>query len=92
MPVKSEVFTLSDTTATQIVEPDNMGQEVHLHNMTKSSNEYVHIGPSTVTTANSIHIDPGQNLHLELRPGDDLWAVSDPDGLEIGVMTITKRD
>jgi len=92
MPVKSEVFTLSDTTATQIVEPDNMGQEVHLHNMTKSSNEYVHIGPSTVTTANSIHIDPGQNLHLELRPGDDLWAVSDPDGLEVGVLTINKRD
>jgi len=92
MPVKSSVFTLSNVTATQIVEPDNMGQEVHIHNMTKSSNEYVHVGASNVTTTNSIHIDPGEDLHLELRPGDDLWAVSDPSGLEVGVLTITKRD
>jgi len=92
MPVNSEVFTLSDTTATQIVAPDNMPQEVRLHNMTKSSNEYVHVGPSTVTTTNSIHIDSGDTLSIELRPNDDLWAVSDPDGLEIGVLTITKRD
>ena len=92
MPVRSEVFTLSDTTATQIAGPHTMGQEVHLHNMSKSSNNYVHVGASDVTIANSIHIDPGQNLHLELRPGDDLWAVSDPDGLEVGVLTIVKRD
>jgi len=92
MPVTSAVFTLSDTTATQIVGPDNMPQEVRLHNMTKSSNEYVFIGPSTVTTTNSIHIDPGDDFSIELRPGDDLWAVSDPDGLEIGVLTVTKRD
>ena len=92
MPVTSAVFTLSDTTATQIVGPDNMPQAVRLHNMTKSSNEYVHVGPSTVTTTNSIHIDPGDNLSIELRPGDDLWGVSDPDGLDVGVLVVTKRD
>lgn len=92
MPVTSSVFTLSDTTATQIVAPDNMIQRVTLHNMTKSSNEYVHIGPSTVTTTNSIHIDPGGTLQIELRPQDDLWAVSNPDGLDVGVLTVTKRD
>ena len=92
MPVKSSQFTLSNVTPVQIVEPDNMGQEVHLHNMTKSSNEYVFVGTSDVTTTNAIHIDPGEDLHLELRPGDDLWAVSNPDGLIVGVLTITKRD
>jgi len=92
MPVTSSQFTLSDTTATQIVEPDNMPQMVYMHNMTKSSNEYIFVGPSSVGTANAIHIDPGEDLHVELRPGDDLWAVSDPDGLEIGVLTVTKRD
>ena len=92
MPVNSAQFTLSDTTATQIVQPDNMGQEVHLHNMTKSSNEYIFVGPASVGTANAIHIDPGDDLHVELRPGDDLWAVSNPDGLVVGVMTVTKRD
>ena len=92
MPVTSSLFTLSNVTATQIVEPDNMPQMVHIHNMTKSSNEYVHVGPSTVTTTNSIHIDPGKDLSIELRPGDDLWAVSNPNGLEVGVLTVTKRD
>ena len=92
MPVTSAVFTLSNVTATQIVEPDNMIQEVHLHNMTKSSNEYVHVGPSTVTTLNSIHIDPGKDMTIDLRPGDDLWAVSNPNGLDIGVLVVKKRD
>lgn len=92
MPVTSAVFTLSNTTATQIVEPDNMSQEVRLHNMTKSSNAYIFIGPSTVTTTNSIHIDPGDDFQIELKPGDDLWAVSDPDGLVVGVLTVRKRD
>jgi len=92
MPIDSSVFTLSSATATQIVQPDNMPQHVHIHNMTKSSNEYVHVGPSTVTINNSIHIDPGQNLQLILMPNDDLWAVSDPNGLEVGVLTITKED
>ena len=92
MPVTSSLFTLSNVTATQIVEPDNMPQMVYIHNMTKSSNEYIFVGPSTVTTTNSIHIDPGDNLNIELRPGDDLWAVSDPNGLEVGVLVVTKRD
>ena len=92
MPINSLVFTLSSAVATQIVQPDNMPQHVHLHNMTKSSNEYVHVGPSTVTINNSIHIDPGQDLQLVLMPNDDLWAVSDPNGLEVGVLVITKED
>jgi len=92
MPVKSSVFTLSDTTPTQIVGPDNMIQQVTLHNMTKSSNEYIFIGPETVTTTNAIHIDPGETMQLQLRPNDDLWAVSDPDGLVVGVLVVTKRD
>jgi len=92
MPISSSQFTLSATEATQIVAPDNMIQRVHLHNMTKSSNEYIFVGPSTVTTTNAIHIDPGKDLEIELRPGDDLWAVSDADGLVVGVLVVTKRD
>lgn len=92
MPVQSSVYTLGGTVATRVVVPDNMPQQVILHNMTKSSNEYIHIGPSTVTTANSIHIDPGQTIDLVLGPLDDLWAVSDPGGLELGVLTIQKLD
>jgi len=90
MPINSSVFTLSDTTATKVVGFDSMEQEVHLHNMTKSSNEYIFLGGSDVTTTNSIHIDPGESITLHLGPSDELFAVSDPDGLVLGVMTITQ--
>lgn len=89
--ITSSVFTLSDTTATKVVAASTLPQEVHLHNMTKSSNEYVHIGKADVTTTNSIHIDPGESITLQLMPNDDLYAVSDPDGLVIGVLTIRQN-
>jgi len=93
MPITSELYTLSDTTATQIVPPDNMPHRVILHNMTKSSNEYIHIGPdNTVGTANAIHIDPGQTIYVDMDPEDELWAVSDPDGLVVGVLNTTRAD
>jgi hypothetical protein len=65
-----------------------MGQEVHLHNMTKSSNNYIHLGPSNITLTNSIHIDPGESITLTLGPGDDLYAFSDPDGLDLGILAV----
>jgi hypothetical protein len=86
--LSSSVFTLSNTTPTLIVSKSVNPQEVTLHNMTKSSNEYIHIGPSTVTTTNSIHIDPGETLTINLASNDDLWAVSDPSGLVVGVLAI----
>ena len=88
MPVTSAVFTLSDTTATQIVAPDNMPQEVRLHNMTKSSNEYIHLGNADMTLTNSIHIDPGETVEYLIPAGDTLHAMSNPDGLELGVLRI----
>jgi hypothetical protein len=92
MSISNALFTLSDTTPTQIVGYDNMPHQVMLHNMTKSSNEYIFIGDSSVSTANAPHIDPGETLVLELGPGDRLYAVSDPDGLEVGVLDIRKED
>lgn len=80
------------TAAVLVVPNDNMTQEVHLHNMTKSSNEYIYLGGPTVGTANSLHLDPGQSISMNLRPGDSLYAVSDPAGLELGVLRITKGD
>ena len=86
--LSSSVFTLSETTPTLIVSKSVNPQEVTLHNMTKSSNEYIYIGPSTVTTTNSIHIDPGETLTINLASNDDLWAVSDPSGLVVGVLAV----
>ena len=89
--ITSSVYTLSETTATKVVAASTLPQEVHLHNMTKSSNQYIHLGKSDVTTTNSIHIDPGESLVLELMPNDDLWAVSDPSGLVLGVLTVRQN-
>lgn len=92
MPWTTSNVTLGSA-ATQIVGPDNMPQQIILHNMTKSSNEYIHIGPdNTVTDLNSIHIDPGQTIYLTLMPEDEIWAVSDPSGLKVGVAKIMKAD
>jgi len=87
MPLYSNLVTLG-TAAQMVVPPTTMGQEVHLHNMTKSSNNYIHLGPSNITLTNSIHIDPGESITLTLGPGDDLYAFSDPDGLDLGILAV----
>ena len=80
MALIHRLVTLSDTTPTEIVGWDNEPHEVHLHNMTKSSNQYVYFGSSAVGTGNAPHLDPG----------DRLYAISEPDGLELGVLDIRK--
>jgi hypothetical protein len=89
--ITSNVFTLSNTTPTQVVAPSTLPQEVHLHNMSKSSNNFIHIGKSDVSTTNSIHIDPAGSMTIQLMPNDDLWAVSNPDGLVLGVLTVRQN-
>lgn len=92
MPILNNAITLSNTTATSIVVPDNQRQVVYLHNMTKSSNEYIHIGNSDMTLLNSIHIDPGETIELQIPTGDSLYAMSEPDGLVVGVLQMQNRD
>jgi len=91
MALTSAAYTLGSATPTQIVSPSVMPQWATVHNMTKSSNEYVYVGGPTVGTANAIHIDPGETVQYRLAPLDSLWAVSDPDGLEVGVLVV-KQD
>jgi hypothetical protein len=84
--------TTLGTAATEIVGHDNMPHDVILHNMTKSSNSYIFYGGPGVSTTNAPHIDPGETIQFTLRPGDRLYAVSDPAGLVVGVMDIRKPD
>lgn len=85
------LYTLSNTSATEIVSPSVEPQFVTLHNMTKSSNEYVHYGNASVNLLNSPHLDPGETLALTLLSGESLHAMSDPDGLDVGVL-VQKQD
>ena len=92
MPIITRQVTLSNTVATEIVGHDNMPHDVILHNMTKSSNEFIFYGGADVTLTNSPHIDPGTTVQFTLRPGDRLFAMSSPNGLVVGVMDIRKVD
>jgi hypothetical protein len=87
MTLATAQFELDDTTATRIVTPSVMPQFVTLHNLTKSSNQYIYYGGANVSTTNSPHIDPGETLKLQLLPLEELYAVSDPADLMVGVMT-----
>jgi len=88
MPIFTNNVTLG-TAAVEVVSPEILGQEVHLHNMTKSSNEYIYLGgDSAITTSNTLHIDPGESITIKLGPGDPLYAFSDPDGLDLGILVV----
>ena len=91
MPLFNSQVTLG-TAAVEIVGHDNMPHDVILHNMTKSSNEYIFYGDANVSTTNAPHIDPGQTIQFTLRPGDRLYAISDPADLVVGVLDIRKQD
>jgi hypothetical protein len=91
MPLVHRQVTLG-TAAVEIVGHDNMPHDVILHNMTKSSNQFIFYGGADVSTTNAPHIDPGETIQFTLRPGDRLFAVSDPAGLVVGVMDIRKND
>ena len=82
------VYTLTSGTPTEVVGPATQRQVAHFHNATKSSNEYIYIGSQTVSTANSIHLDPGESKEITIEPLDTLWAVSKPAGLQLGVLIV----
>jgi len=81
-------FTLSLTTATQVVSPSTQRQTIHLHNHSKSSNNFIYIGNETVSTSNGIHLDPAESKTITIEPLDTLWAVSNPNGLNLGVLVV----
>jgi hypothetical protein len=87
MTLATAQFELDNLTPTKIVSASVNPQFVTLHNLTKSSNEYIYYGGSNVSTTNSPHIDPGDTLKLQLLPLEELYAVSDPADLVVGVMT-----
>ena len=87
MAIYSAQHTLG-TAATRVVPPSTQPQEVHLHNMSKSSNNYIHLGNSDISLTNSIHIDPGESIEITLMSGQELYAISDPAGLVLGVLAV----
>ena len=91
MPLTTAQFTLTANVARQIVAPDRMNQQVIVHNHEHSQNAEIFIGNSGVTTTNGLHARSTETLSVNIGPGDDLWAVSDTNGVEMQVLVI-KQD
>lgn len=89
--ITNAAFTLSNVTPTQVVQQSTLPQEVHMHNASKSSNNFVFIGKSDVSSSTGLHLDPGGSKVLKLMPGDALWAVSDPSEIVLQVLTIRQN-
>ena len=95
MAVASQLLTVT-TTAQQIVIPDlitdrQAGCQIWIHNHEHSQNSEIYIGNSGVTTSTGIHAVATQTSMITIGPGDDLWAVSDTNAVEIQVLVI-KQD
>jgi hypothetical protein len=90
MAVKTAQFTLSNTTRQKIVNASTQPQFVKLHNAEKTNNHFVFIGNDTLTLANGYHMDSGETIELLLTPNDDLYGMSDPNGLKVHVLAVTQ--
>ena len=90
MPVKTAHFTCSNTTRQKVVAASTQPQLVQLHNATKANNEYIFLGNDTLTLANGYHMDSAESIQITLSPGDDLYAMSNPNGLVLHVLAVTQ--
>jgi len=85
MALNSATYTVG-TAAIKILGAQSNPTQVILHNMVKSSNEYIYLGGSAdITINNSIHLDDGDDYQFVLQPGNELWAISDSNRT-LGVM------
>lgn len=92
MPIVNHSYSLSSAVSTLVVGSDNMPHDVTLHNQTKSSNHYVYVGGGSAVGTAGVEMDPGETLQITLQPNDELWAISDPDAVNLRVMDIRKAD
>jgi hypothetical protein len=66
------------TAAVQIYGTQDNPVQLILHNGEKSSNEFIWFGGgSAVTTSTGAHLDNASTYQLILKPGNELWAITD---------------
>ena len=85
----SNQFTLGTGVATQIVPFHNAPQMVTIHNQEKNSGRYIFLGGSNVSESNGTHIDHSETEHFTLLPGATMWATTNYQGLNCGVIRQT---
>ena len=75
------------TAAVQILGTQDNPVQVILHNAQKSSNEFIWFGGSSaVTTSTGAHLDNSDTYQLVLKPGNELWAITNSGTKELHVL------
>lgn len=94
MPVIVNSFSLERDVSVQLVAPDNMPQEVHIHNHEHSQGRDLYIGPdNSVSEDNGHHVLAESDIAFSLMPGDVLWGMTpDNAGCDVTVLQIQKSD
>jgi len=75
------------TAAVQILGTQDNPVQVILHNGEKSGNNYIWFGGSSaVTTSTGAHLDNSDTYQLVLKPGNELWAITNSGTKELHVL------
>lgn len=88
MPILTSQHTLSANIAKQIVAPHHLAQHVCIHNHEHALSSKIFIGNSSVTPTTGIHAVATQTSMITIGPGDDLWAISDDNNVEIHILIV----
>ncbi len=90
MPVLTNVIALG-TTATKIVDSDNMPQDVLIHN-NSTGDAVIYIGEDdTVSSSTGTVLVAEERIAMELMPGDALFAIGSTADIDLRILQIQKR-
>lgn len=94
MSIIVKQFSLAKDVPQQLVTPDNMPQEVHIHNHEHVQGRYLYIGPTSgVSDTNGHHVLAETDITFRIMPGDELWGMTpDNAGCDVTVVQIQKGD
>lgn len=89
MPIDTDSYTVGTASAVLVVPANNMEQNALIHNnSTNSANIYIG-GTDQVGTATGTLLTPEERISIDLGPGDEVYAISDTDGINVRVLRVT---
>ena len=90
MPINTTDFTVGTASATKIVTNANMSQDVLVHNNTADTIIYLGADDQVNSSTGAVVLGE-ERISLEIRPGDEIYAIGDTTGIDVRVLTVTKR-
>ena len=90
MPIETDSYTVGTATAVKVVAADAMEQNALIHN-NSTGDAVIYIGGNDqVTTNTGTLIEAEERISIDLGGGDELWAISDTDGINVRVFRVTQ--